>query len=62
VGGVVEVIARNLPSGLGNPVFDKLEANLAKACMSLPASKGFEVRYPLSGVETSFCHVTYIFF
>lgn len=43
VGGVVEVVARNVPSGLGSPVFDKLEAELAKACMSLPASKGFEI-------------------
>jgi chorismate synthase len=43
IGGVVEVVARNVPSGLGAPVFDKLEAELAKACMSLPASKGFEV-------------------
>lgn len=43
VGGVVEVIVRNVPAGLGSPVFDKLEADLAKACMSLPASKGFEI-------------------
>jgi len=43
IGGVVEVVARNVPSGLGSPVFDKLEAELAKACMSLPASKGFEI-------------------
>lgn len=43
IGGVVEVIARNVPAGLGSPVFDKLEAELAKACMSLPASKGFEI-------------------
>lgn len=43
IGGVVEVVARNVPSGLGAPVFDKLEAELAKACMSLPASKGFEI-------------------
>eukprot|EP00177_Eucheuma_denticulatum_P006442 GFKZ01011747.1.p1 GENE.GFKZ01011747.1~~GFKZ01011747.1.p1 ORF type:complete len:426 (-),score=53.01 GFKZ01011747.1:1626-2903(-) len=43
VGGVVEVIARNVPAGIGAPVFDKLEADLAKACMSLPASKGFEI-------------------
>lgn len=40
----MEVVARNLPAGIGSPVFDKLEAELAKACMSLPASKGFEVR------------------
>jgi len=46
--GVVEVVARNVPSGLGAPVFDKLEAELAKACMSLPASKGFEVSVSLS--------------
>jgi chorismate synthase len=43
VGGVVECIVRNVPPGLGSPVFDKLEAELAKACMSLPAAKGFEV-------------------
>mmetsp|Transcript_26550 Transcript_26550/g.41928 ORF Transcript_26550/g.41928 Transcript_26550/m.41928 type:complete len:424 (+) Transcript_26550:70-1341(+) len=43
IGGVVEVAARNVPAGLGAPVFDKLEAELAKACMSLPAAKGFEV-------------------
>lgn len=43
IGGVVEVIARNVPAGLGAPVFDKLEADLAKALMSLPASKGFEI-------------------
>jgi chorismate synthase len=43
IGGVVTVVARNVPSGLGAPVFDKLEANLAKALMSLPAAKGFEI-------------------
>ena len=43
VGGVVTIVARNVPSGLGAPVFDKLEADLAKALMSLPAAKGFEV-------------------
>ncbi|CAH9116116.1 unnamed protein product [Cuscuta europaea] len=42
VGGVVTCIVRNAPRGLGYPVFDKLEAELAKACMSLPATKGFE--------------------
>ena len=42
VGGVVECVARNIPPGLGEPVFDKLEADLAKAMMSLPAAKGFE--------------------
>jgi chorismate synthase len=42
IGGVVTCIARNVPAGLGSPVFDKLEAELAKACMSIPAAKGFE--------------------
>ncbi|MFT5679378.1 MAG: chorismate synthase [Myxococcota bacterium] len=41
VGGVVRCVARGVPAGLGDPVFDKLEADLAKACMSLPAAKGF---------------------
>jgi chorismate synthase len=43
VGGVVECVARSVPAGLGDPVFDKLEAELAKAMMSLPAAKGFEI-------------------
>lgn len=43
VGGIVEVVVRNPPSGLGEPVFDKLEADLAKALMSIGAVKGFEV-------------------
>ncbi|KAG4910730.1 hypothetical protein JHK87_056846 [Glycine soja] len=42
VGGVVTCIVRNCPRGLGSPVFDKLEAELAKAAMSLPATKGFQ--------------------
>ncbi|XVE99325.1 hypothetical protein REPUB_Repub03eG0188600 [Reevesia pubescens] len=42
IGGVVTCIVRNAPRGLGSPVFDKLEAELAKAVMSLPATKGFE--------------------
>ncbi|MFP6654974.1 MAG: chorismate synthase [Myxococcota bacterium] len=43
VGGVVECVARSVPAGLGDPVFDKLEADLAKAMLSLPAAKGFEI-------------------
>jgi len=43
VGGVVEVIALNVPPGLGEPVFDKLDADLAKALMSIGAVKGVEV-------------------
>jgi chorismate synthase len=43
LGGVVTCVARGVPAGLGDPVFDKLEATLAAAMMSLPAAKGFEV-------------------
>ena len=43
VGGLIEGIARGLPVGWGDPVFDRLEADLAKAMLSLPASKGGEV-------------------
>ena len=53
IGGVVEVVAKNVPSGLGAPVFDKLEADLAKACMSLPASKGFEIGSGFGGTLLS---------
>ena len=42
VGGLIECRVRNLPVGLGVPVFDRLEADLAKAMLSLPATKGFE--------------------
>jgi len=43
IGGVIECVVRGCPAGLGEPVFDKLEAELAKAMMSLPATKGFEI-------------------
>ena len=42
LGGVVGAVARGVPPGLGDPVFDKLEADLAKAMLSIPAAKGFE--------------------
>ncbi|MBL8019606.1 MAG: chorismate synthase [Leptospirales bacterium] len=42
VGGTIGVIVRGVPPGLGDPVFDKLEAELAKASLSIPACKGFE--------------------
>jgi chorismate synthase len=50
VGGIVEGIARGVPAGWGEPVFDKLEADLAKAMLSLPASKAFEVGSGFSGI------------
>lgn len=51
VGGIVECVARNVPVGLGDPVFDKLEADLAKAIMSLPATKGFEIGSGFAGTR-----------
>ncbi len=51
LGGVVEFIVRHLPSGLGDPVYEKLEANLAKAMLSLPASKGFEIGLGFTAAE-----------
>jgi chorismate synthase len=50
VGGVVEGIARGVPAGWGEPVFDKLEADLAKAMLSLPACKGFESGSGFGGI------------
>src|SRR5262249_24593891 len=43
IGGVIECVAHGVPPGLGEPVFDKLEADLAKAMLSIPAAKGFEI-------------------
>jgi chorismate synthase len=51
IGGIVECVARNVPVGLGAPVFDKLEADLAKAIMSLPATKGFEIGSGFEGTR-----------
>jgi chorismate synthase len=50
VGGIVEGVARGVPAGWGEPVFDKLEADLAKAMLSLPASKAFEIGSGFSGI------------
>lgn len=49
VGGVVSCVAHGVPAGWGEPVFDKLEADLGKAVLSLPACKGFEVGSGFSG-------------
>ena len=48
-GGVIECVVRQASTGLGMPVFDKLEADLAKAVMSLPATKGFEIGSGFAG-------------
>lgn len=51
IGGVVTCVVRNLPTGLGEPCFDKLEALLAHAMLSIPASKGFEIGSGFAGVS-----------
>ena len=51
VGGVVTCSIRGCPPGWGEPVFDRLEADLAKAMMSLPASKGFEIGSGFAGTD-----------
>ena len=50
LGGVIESVARNVPAGLGEPVFDKLKADLAKAMMSLPATMGFQIGSGFDGI------------
>lgn len=51
IGGVVTCVARGVPPGWGMPVFDKLEADLGKAVLSLPACKGFEVGSGFAGTD-----------
>jgi chorismate synthase len=51
LGGIVTCAVRGCPAGWGEPVFDRLEADLAKAVMSLPASKGFEIGSGFAGTD-----------
>jgi chorismate synthase len=51
LGGIVSCAVRHCPVGWGEPVFDRLEADLAKAVLSLPASKGFEVGSGFAGTD-----------
>jgi chorismate synthase len=53
VGGVVRAVARGVPAGWGEPVFDKLDADLAKAMMSIPAVKGVEVGSGFGGTHST---------
>lgn len=53
LGGVIEVLVRNFPSGYGSPVFDRLEADLAKACISIPAAKAFEIGSGFAGCAST---------
>ncbi|NLD93389.1 MAG: chorismate synthase [Fibrobacter sp.] len=49
VGGIVTCVIRGVPAGWGEPVFDKMEARLAQAMLSLPATKGFEIGSGFAG-------------
>ena len=51
VGGVIECVIRGVPPGLGEPVFDKLEADMAKGMLSLPAAKGIEFGSGFAGTR-----------
>ncbi|TEB39150.1 chorismate synthase [Coprinellus micaceus] len=51
IGGTVTCVIRNVPAGLGEPVFDKFEAELAHAMLSIPATKAFEVGSGFRGTE-----------
>jgi chorismate synthase len=51
LGGVVTCVCRNVPVGLGEPVFDKLEAQLARVMLSIPATKGFEIGSGFAGTR-----------
>ena len=51
LGGIVTCVCRNVPAGWGEPVFDKLEAKLAQAMLSLPATKGFEIGSGFEGTR-----------
>ena len=51
IGGTVACVCRNVPSGLGEPVFDKVEAKLAQAMLSIPATKGFEIGSGFAGTR-----------
>jgi len=51
LGGIITCVCRNVPAGLGEPVFDKMEASLAQAMMSIPATKGFEIGSGFAGTR-----------
>nr|WP_321464940.1 chorismate synthase [uncultured Desulfobulbus sp.] len=51
IGGILTCVCRNVPIGLGEPVFDKLEARLAQAMLSLPATKGFDIGSGFAGTR-----------
>ncbi len=53
IGAVIEIVARGVPVGLGNPVYDKMDANIAKGLMSINAAKGVEIGAGFGAAELS---------
>ena len=51
LGGIISCVCRNVPAGLGEPVFGKMEARLAQAMLSIPATKGFEIGSGFAGTQ-----------
>ncbi|MDR3629180.1 MAG: chorismate synthase [Desulfocapsaceae bacterium] len=51
VGGTISCVIRNVPAGLGEPTFEKLEAKLAQAMLAIPATKGFEIGSGFAGTR-----------
>ncbi|MBU1018272.1 chorismate synthase [Patescibacteria group bacterium] len=51
IGGLIECVIQNIPAGLGSPVFEKLDARLAQAMLSIPGTKGFEIGSGFKGAE-----------
>jgi chorismate synthase len=51
IGGVIQLVVKNVPIALGEPIFDRLEAKLAMAMLSIPATKGFEMGSGFAGTE-----------
>ena len=51
IGGVITCVCRNVPAGWGEPVFDKMEAKLAQAMLSIPSTKGFEIGSGFAGTR-----------
>ena len=51
VGGIITCVCRNVPAGWGEPVFDKVEAKLAQAMLSIPSTKGFEIGSGFAGTR-----------
>ncbi len=51
VGGIISCVCRNVPAGWGEPVFDKVEAKLAQAMLSIPSTKGFEIGSGFAGTR-----------